>query len=184
MIQSLGGVMQQFNPEDHRTYLQLLARLWLPRRLNRKMDASDLVQIAQTKAFEKADQFLGENDNEYKAWLRKILRNTLLDALKKDDRVLEESVRSFEESSSRLESRLAGKEPSPSTRAVLQEYLDRMAGLLAELPDDQQEVLVMKHCLGWKVRDIANELSRTKDSVAGLLRRGLLHLREKLSGDD
>ena len=58
----------RFNPEDFRDYLLLLARLWLPRRLQRKMDASDLVQVAHIKAFEKAEQFQGENSNQYKAW--------------------------------------------------------------------------------------------------------------------
>ncbi len=33
-------------PEAYRDYLLLLARMWSPRRLQRKVDASDLVQDA------------------------------------------------------------------------------------------------------------------------------------------
>jgi len=167
----------KFNPEDFRDYLLLLARLWLPRRIQRKMDASDLVQVAHTKAFEKAEQFQGENSAQYKAWLRPILRNTLLDALKKYDRAPEESVRQLTESSCRLEAKLAGDEPTASMHVALQEDLDQMASLLAALPEDQQKVMVMKYCLGLKVAEIAEELGRTTASVAGLLRRGLKHLR-------
>ena len=167
----------RFNPEDFREYLLLLARLWLPRRLQRRMDASDLVQVAHTKAFENAEQFQGENRAQYKAWLRQILRNSLLDALKKYGRAPEESVRQLKESSCRLEAKLAGNEPTASMHVALQEDLDQMAALLAALPEDQQEVLVMKHCLGLKVAEIAEELDRSTASVAGLLRRGLKHLR-------
>ena len=171
----------RFDPEDFRDYLVFLARLWLPRRLQRKLDASDLVQVALTKAFEKAQQFRGENGAQYKAWLRQILRNTLLDALKKYDRFPEESIRSLEESSGRLENQLVDMGLEPGKHAMLQEDMERMADLLAELPDDQQDALVMKHCLGWKVADIADELGRTTASVAGLLRRGLKHLRSSFS---
>ncbi len=47
-------------PEAYRDYLRLLARMWSPRRLQRKMDASDLVQDALVKAYVKRDQFKGE----------------------------------------------------------------------------------------------------------------------------
>ena len=74
-----GNVDQhRFDPEPYRDYLRLLARLWLPRRLQRKMDTSDLVQDALLKAHAKRDQFGANTDGQYKAWLRQILRNTLL----------------------------------------------------------------------------------------------------------
>ncbi len=71
---------QGCEPEAYRDYLRLLARLWSPQRLQRKMDASDLVQDAMVKAHVKQDQFRGNSSGQYKAWLRVTLKNTLLDA--------------------------------------------------------------------------------------------------------
>ncbi|REK18417.1 MAG: RNA polymerase subunit sigma-70 [Planctomycetota bacterium] len=170
-----------FRPEDFRSYLLLLARLWLPHQLRRTMDASDLVQVTHTKAFEKARQFQGEQPAQYKAWLRRILKNTVLDALKKHGNCPERAFVQFDESSSRLENKLAGSGLTPSTLVALQEELDCMAELLAELPDDQQQALVLKYCLGWKVAEIAKEWDRSTAAVAGLLRRGLKQLRGKLA---
>lgn len=164
-------------PEAYRDYLRLLARLWMPRRLQRKIDASDLVQDALVKASAKGDQFQG-NSGQYKAWLRRILERTLLDEIRKYERRPEQSVCKVEESSRRLESWIEGEQPSPSEPAIRDEQLELLARFLAELQEDQHEVLVLKHCLGQKVAEIAEELGRTTASVAGLLRRGLKRLRQ------
>jgi RNA polymerase sigma-70 factor (ECF subfamily) len=166
--------------EAYRDYLRLLARLWMPRRLHRKMDASDLVQDTLMKAYAKGDQFQGNCSRQYKAWLRVILKRTLLDRIEKYERTPEQSARGVERSSSRLESWIEADQSSPSERAIRHEQLEHLAQLLAQLPEDQQEVLVRKHCLGLKVADIAEDLGRTTASVAGLLRRGLERLRDHL----
>jgi RNA polymerase sigma-70 factor (ECF subfamily) len=164
-------------PEAYRDYLLLLARMWSPRRLQRKMDASDLVQDALVKAYAKRDQFKGDSSGQYKAWLRVTLKNTLLDAIDKFERRPEQSVCQVEEASGRLELWLAAEQPSPSEPVIRDEQLELLARFLTELPEDQQEVLVLKHCLGRKVAEIAEETGRSIASVAGLLRRGLKQLR-------
>ncbi len=165
-------------PELYREYLLLLARMWSPRRWQRKMDASDLVQDTLLKAHERRNQFEGDSSGQFKAWLRVTLKNTMLDAIDKLERRPEQSVRQVEEVSGRLERWIVSKLPSPSQAAMGDEQLQLLARLLSKLPDDQQEVLVLKHCLGLKVAEIAEETGRSIASVAGLLRRGLKRLRE------
>jgi len=144
------------------------------------MDASDLVQDALVKACAKREQFQGHAGGQHKAWLRVILKRTLLDRIEKYGRTPEQSVLEVNKSYRRLESWIEADQSSPSERAVRGEQFERLAQLLAELPDDQREVLFRKHCLGCKVVDIAEELGRTTASVAGLLRRGLEQLRGHL----
>jgi RNA polymerase sigma-70 factor (ECF subfamily) len=167
----------QFAPELHEDYLRLLARLWLPRRAQRKLDASDLVQDALLKAHAKGDQFEGKTDAQYKAWLRKILRNCLLDDLKKL-RVPEDSINQAEDASRWTEKRLATNAPSVGSRVAHDELLELLGKTLAELPNDSQDVLALHYLGGLKVGQIAEELGRTRASVAGLIRRGLERLRE------
>src|SRR5262245_44776212 len=129
--------------EPYRDYLLLLAGLQLDPRLRGKLDPADVVQETLAHAHEKRDQFRGETEAELAAWLRKILVNELAAAVRrflraeKRDLAREWSLHSLiEESSARLEALLAGKQSSPSERAVRNEDLLLLAAALAKLPED------------------------------------------------
>jgi RNA polymerase sigma factor (sigma-70 family) len=59
------------------------------------------------------------------------------------------------------------------------EELLRMVEALAELPDLMREVIVLKHCQGWTLSQIADRIGRSVPA-ASLLRRGLEELRKRL----
>ena len=154
-----GAVMREaedqhrFASEPFRDYLRLLARLWLPRRLQPKLDASDLVQNAILKAHAKGDQFGGSTDGQYKAWLRQIVRNTLLDELKKRQ-LPEQSVRGVEDASRWTDNWLAANGPSAGSQVANEELLELLARTLAKLPEDWQEVLRLHYLAGFRVEQM------------------------------
>ena len=124
------------------------------------------------------------------AWLRKVLARTLADAVrdleraKRDvgrERSLEAAV---DQSASGMEGWLAADQSSPSERADRNEQLLRLADALCGLPDDTREAVVLKHCRGWTLAEIAEHLGRTPAAVASLLHRGLKQLRELLHESD
>jgi len=168
----------------YRNYLKLLARLQLDRRLRGKVDPSDVVQQALLQAYERQEQYRGRSEGERAAWLRKILANCLIDTVRRfrakaRDVELEHTLeRSVEQSSIRLEQWLTADSPSPSERVVRQEELIRLSESLAQLPEDQQLALELKHLQGCSVEEIGQQMSRTKAAVGGLLRRGMKSLRE------
>ena len=133
--------------EDHRDYLLLLVRLQLGSRFRAKLDASDVVQQAILQAHEKREQFRGQTEGEWLAWLRTILANALAAALRRFDTRARDPGRErsldaeLERSSSRLEILLAADQTSPSERAVRGEDLLRLAHAIARLPDDQRRVV-------------------------------------------
>ena len=176
--------------ERFRDYLRLLARLQLDPRLQGKLDPSDLVQLTLLKAHQAQDQFRGRTPAEQAAWLRQILANTLANAVRdlaraKRDVALERSLEAaVSDSSARLEAWLAAEQSSPSQQAERNEQMLRLTEALAELPELQREVLVLRHCQGWALADIAAHLGRSRAAVASLLRRGLGQLREHLHAGD
>jgi len=172
--------------EAFRDYLRLLARLQLDPRLRGKLDPSDLVQDSLLKAYQALDQFQWKSDAEMAAWLRRILANTLADAVRgfsagARNVQLERSLEaSLEESSARLEQLLVSREDTPGQQTVRNEQLLRLSRALAQLPEDQRAALEMKHLHGFSVTEIGQHLGRTRAAAAGLLRRGLEKLRETL----
>jgi RNA polymerase sigma-70 factor (ECF subfamily) len=83
-------------------------------------------------------------------------------------------------SSAQLASWLADAGPSPSQAAAGDEQAVRLAAALAQLPEAQREALVLQHWHGWPLARIGEQLDRSPEAVAGLLKRGLKRLRELL----
>jgi len=171
--------------ERFRAYLRLLAQLQFPAILQAKLDPSDLVQQTLLRAHQAQDQFRGASVAEQAAWLRRIFVNTLANAVRDHRRAgrdvaLEESIN---RSSARLEAWLAADQTPPVEIATRNEQFLRLADRLAELPEVQREVLLLRYCEGWSVSAIAQHLGRTRPSVASLLRRGLAELRELLQNE-
>src|SRR3954471_4954844 len=163
-----------------RDYLHLLARLQLHGEMRGQVDPSDVVQEALIKAHQKMEQFRGQNEAELAAWLRRILANTLIDALRKNQRqaaVLRNLEAELDQSSARLEAWLAVHQASPSEVVIRQEQLLRLATALAELPEDQRTAVELHYLREAPLAEIAAAMHRTEPSVAGLLRRGLEKLR-------
>jgi RNA polymerase sigma-70 factor (ECF subfamily) len=180
-----------WTPESFRDFLKLLARLHLDGRMRGKVDQSDVVQETLLRAHHGRAQFRGHTQAELAGWLRQILANVLgelgrhfLDCKGRDlarERSLEDALRT---SSTRLESWLAAEQSSPSERAQHAEHLSRLARALESLPADQRQAVEAKYLLGQALPDIAEQMGRTRPAVAGLLRRGLEALRQKLRPTD
>src|ERR1700692_2168353 len=80
MVQPLSEDSQAL--ERYRAYLHLLATLQLDRRLQAKVEASDIVQQTLIQAIGGWDQFRGRTEAETIAWLRKILAHQLANAFR------------------------------------------------------------------------------------------------------
>ena len=178
---------KQFQPELFRSYLRFLANRTLRSTgaLQKKIDASDLVQTVLLKAIEALPQFRGQTKQEFAAWLRQILANKLVDKAKhfhrkKRDAALEDSFRETLDDSARRLEQIPADVTTPSQYVIANEKARYIAQCLAALSPDQQMVVELHHLEGYTVSEIAQRMNRSKTSVAGLLRRGLQQLREDL----
>ncbi|MBC8422584.1 sigma-70 family RNA polymerase sigma factor [bacterium] len=176
--------------ERYRQYLLTLARVQIDPKVRHKLDASDVVQQTLMEACGQRDQFRGTSDGEMAAWLRQILVHNLADALRSLRRAKRDIARerhlaeAMDRSSDRLGAFLAADQSSPSLHARREEQAIAVAGALAQLPDAQREALVLQHWHGWTLKKIAGHMDRSPAAVAGLLKRGLKHLRQVLGDQE
>lgn len=173
--------------ERFRAYLRLLARLHLDRRLQGKLDPSDIVQQTLLEAYRSSAKLEGRNDAEKAAWLRQALAHQLAHAVRdvgraKRDIAKERSLEAaLEDSSAHLEQWLAAEQSSPSDQAARHELSLRLAAELEALPEAQREALVLHYWQGMTLPEVAQQLGRSPAAIAGLLQRGLKTLRRHMN---
>jgi RNA polymerase sigma-70 factor (ECF subfamily) len=176
--------------ERYRAYLHLLARLQLDRRLQARVDASDIVQQTLVQAIRGASEFRGRTDAEVAAWLRQILANTLANTFRDLGRQRRDVRREWsiqaavEQSSARLESWLAADQTSQSQGAIRSDQVVELADAIANLHEAQREVPTLHHLQGWTLDQVADHLGRSPAAVAGLIKRGLRALRQHFQAEE
>jgi RNA polymerase sigma-70 factor, ECF subfamily len=175
--------------ELYRSYLALLARLQIGRRLQGKVDAADLVQDTFLEAHRHFPEFRGVTEVELVCWLRQILAGLLgnlvrryLGTQRRNVRLERELVDELDRSSRALDKNLAGKQSTPSQRSSRREQAVLLADALGQLPDDYREVIILHHLEELTFSDVASRMGRTVDSVKNVWARALAQLRRLLGG--
>lgn len=174
-------------------YLHILAQTQLGRHLRAKVDASDLVQQTLLEAHRDFGAFQGGHEGELLAWLRCILAHNLYNearhyAAQQRDATREVSLDQMqtgvEQSSLALGRCLAADTPSPSADAVRRESAVQLADALAKLPDDYQQVLLLRVFEELPAEEVARRMGRTAGAVRMLQMRALTALRDQMAATD
>lgn len=130
-------------------YLPLLTR-WahgrLPARARDLSETADLVQITLLRAFQNLPTFVSQGPGAFYGFLRQVMSNLVRDELRRVGRRPEQIE---------LDHELANDEPTPLGRAVTLQSLKRYELALADLPEDQRELVVMRVELGLGNDEIA-----------------------------
>jgi RNA polymerase sigma-70 factor (ECF subfamily) len=175
--------------ECYRGYLKLLARLELGRRLQGKVDASDVVQEAFLHAHRGFEQFRGATEAELTAWLRQVLSSRLADQMRRylgakqrDVRLECDLAHDLDQSSQALDRGFVARQSSPSRQAARREQAVLLANALEKLPADYREVIVLYQLEDLPFPEVARRMARSLDSVRNLWPRALARLR-RLLGD-
>lgn len=131
-------------------------------------DAQDAVQETAIKAFRSLKGFREEAN--FSTWLARILRNTILDEVKR-------AVRRHEEATDVLPERAEHvTEPGLEQR----ELRDLMMGFLGQLSDKLREPVILYDLDGYSYEEIAGILEINVGTVKSRLNRGRTALRDKI----
>ena len=172
--------------ESYQNYLRLLARIEIGRRLQGKVDASDIVQETFLEAHRQFPLFQGTAEAQLAKWLRTILAGTVANVVRRyagtqarNLRLERELVEGLDQSTCALEQMLVDRHSSPSHQAMRGEQSLQVAAAMSRLPEDYQTVLVLRHLEGLSFPQVATQMGRSVDSVEKLWLRGLTRLKRE-----
>jgi RNA polymerase sigma-70 factor (ECF subfamily) len=170
--------------ESYRAYMVVLARVQIGKRLQGKVDASDVAQEAVLGALRDFAQFRGTTEKELLAWLRGILASLLANLVRhyqgtkaRDVRLERKLIVELNQSSQALDQALVAVDSSPSQQAIRREQSVLLAEALGRLPDHWRELLILRHLEGLTFPEVARSMGRTVDSVKKQWPRALAALR-------
>jgi RNA polymerase sigma-70 factor, ECF subfamily len=126
-------------------------------------EAEDITQ----NVFAKLMSVIGKYERRsvpFSAWILRIARNAALDHLRQRRAVPVEEVRLPAES-----------EPTDDGRG------ETLRDVLTELPEEQRNVVLMRHVMGLSPGEIAEHVGKTEAAVHGLHHRGRAAAREELT---
>jgi len=174
--------------ESYEKYLKLLARVQIGRRLQGKVDASDIVQETFLEAHRQITNFRGGSEPELLAWLRRILSGQIALTLRRymgtkgrDVKLERELAVQVDQSSHMMNMDLAVSQSTPSQHASKRERAVLLAEALSQLSTDYREVIILRHLEGLTFPIVAERMGRSEDSVQKLWVRALANLRKTLS---
>jgi RNA polymerase sigma-70 factor (ECF subfamily) len=126
-------------------------------------EAEDITQNVFAKLMTKIEKY-EHRDVPFLAWILRVARNAALDHKRAMRAIPTEEVRVVDR---------AQPETSLERRRALRSALE-------SLPNEQREVLVLRHVLGLTPMEIATTMERTESSVHGLHHRGRRALQASL----
>ncbi len=175
--------------ELYRDHLRRMVTARLDRRLQPRVDASDVVQDALTDAAGQLEAYLRDQPLPFLPWLRQLACEWIC---KTHRRHLDSQNRSVtrerpaaafsDESAVELGRQFVAPDTSPSNRMLRQELRDSVMTAVEELSARDREVLLMRHIEKLGTAEIAEVMGLTEAGVKARLHRALARLRAKLEG--
>jgi RNA polymerase sigma-70 factor (ECF subfamily) len=172
--------------ESYRNYLRLLARTAIDHTLRGKADPSDLIQETMLKAINNFGAFRGDSEPELAAWLRSILAQNLTD-LARHYRTAKRSVQrelsldELMERSSQTYNRLFASDGRSSSELTSpRDHGVVLAEALAQLSDEQREVIILRSLEQLPWDDVGRRVGRSADAARMVWARALKSLRGKI----
>jgi RNA polymerase sigma-70 factor (ECF subfamily) len=133
----------------HQAYLLRLVELRLAPQLRSRIGPEDIVQEAYVEALSRLDGYLERPALPFRLWLRQIACDRALKARRQHlgtaRRAIGREVPLPERSSLVLAGRLLAGDPSPSQQLDHQETVRRLRQAVAQLPESDREMVMLRH---------------------------------------
>ena len=168
-----------------RDYLNFLARAQVHKKLQSKIDASDIVQVTLLEAYRDFNNFQGNSQGEWLAWLRRILARNATDYVRcykgtaKRDAGREVAIRHPSDATDVMgAAEPAAADASPSQQAIRRDQELRLTAALAELSEDHRQVILLRNIERLPFDQVAEKLNRSRPAAQMLWMRAIQSLQK------
>ncbi|MFM2139625.1 MAG: hypothetical protein RJA57_1932 [Bacteroidota bacterium] len=139
--------------------------------------AEDIFQDVFIRVFETMRSGRYTEEGKFLPWVMRIAHNLCVDHFRKVKRT--PIIRNSEEKD--IFEVLSFSEESPETAMVRRQSHDRVREMLDRLPNDQREVIILKHYGDMSFKEIADATQCSINTSLGRMRYGLINLRKMMT---
>jgi RNA polymerase sigma-70 factor (ECF subfamily) len=173
----------------HREPLRRMIGLRLDPALAARVDASDVVQDVLLEAHRRLADYLRNPTMPFHLWLRHIAKDHVIDAHRRHRQAQRRSLDReqpvmpaalADHSSFELAAQLVDPELTPATAAIRHELQQRINAAVAELPEDDREIILMRHGEQLSNQEVAAALELSEAAASMRYLRAVRRLRAAL----
>ncbi len=175
--------------EKHRGPVRRLVEMRLDRKVQRRVDVSDVVQDVMIEASGRLDRYLDDPAMAFHLWLRQIAWDRIIDTYRRHrvsakrnmDREQPMSVPAgADHSSMELAVQLCDPGLTPAAAATQRELADKVESVIELLSDQDRDIILMRHYEHLSNLEIAEVLKLNPPAASMRYLRALRRLRELL----
>lgn len=178
--------------ERHRESVRRMIQMRLDQAVARRVDASDVVQDVLLEASQRMTEYIRNPTMPFHLWLRQLAKDRVIDMHRRhrgaqrrsvDREQVLSNLGSDERSAADLASLLRDTELTPAAATVRREMQQRFLDALAQLEDNDREIILMRHFEHLGNGEVAQALSLSPPAAGMRYLRAIRRLRELLTDE-
>ena len=138
--------------------------------------AEDILQDTFIKAIHTLKSGKYNEEGKFAPWITRIAHNLSIDHFRKAQRYPHFTL----EERGNIENDLDFSEDSIEKEKINKDNIERLQALIERLPDNQKEVLKMRHYAGMSFKDIAESTGVSINTALGRMRYALINLKKEI----
>jgi len=175
--------------QRHRDSLRRMIDMRLDRRIQQRVDASDIVQEVMVDANRRLTDYLADPKMPFHLWLRHMAKDRIIDAHRRHrvsgkrsvDREQSMTVGfNMDQSSVDLAAQICDSAATPGEAATMHELHRRFEAAIEDLEPQDREVVIMRHFEQLSNQDVAAALDLTPAAASMRYLRAIRRLRTLL----
>ncbi|MCR9201491.1 MAG: sigma-70 family RNA polymerase sigma factor [Planctomycetaceae bacterium] len=179
--------------DRHRQAVRRLIQMRLDNAIARRVDASDVVQDVMFEASRRLEDYISEPSMPFHLWLRQLAKDRIIDMHRRHRTAQRRSVDreqhvvslgNDDRSAADLASVLKDAELTPAASTVRREMEERFLLAVNDLPDDDRELIMMRHFEHLGNSEVAEILGLSAPAAGMRYLRAIRRLRQALGTDD
>jgi RNA polymerase sigma-70 factor, ECF subfamily len=173
----------------HRDALRRLVGMRLDRKIQRRVDVSDIVQEVMIDAGRRLEDYLANPVMPFHLWLRHMARDRIIDAHRRHRASAKRSVdreqqlavpKGNDQSTIGLAAQLLDREMTPAAAATMHELARRFEAAIEDLEEQDREIVIMRHFEQLSNGETAIALGISQPAASMRYLRAMRRLRELL----